>query len=125
MQLMFQNSEEGTELGMGWLDGDVVSIDSNRVRVPHIGWNNVTFKNKLSSCRYLNDNTDFYFDHKYYTNCPKNIIIGTVDYGQTLVAAVRKDNIMGVQFHPEKSHKSGLKLLLGFFEEQGIKRDIL
>lgn len=116
MQLLGNSSEEGSKKGLGWIDGDVLKFDIDKtLKVPHMGWNrvypvkeNVLFKNMYPEPR-------FYFVHTYYFKCNnKEDILATTEYGGKFVSAVNKENIYGVQFHPEKSHKFGMKLLENF-----------
>lgn len=116
MQLLATNSEEnGNHPGLGWIDGTVkkLIIPSN-LKVPHVGWNNIIIKPTSPLFSNNDQNTNFYFDHSYHFECEKKYIIGVCDYGIKVTAAVQKNNIYGVQFHPEKSQTSGLKLFRGF-----------
>ena len=112
MQLFADESEEGSKVkGLGWIPGKVVAMKSGTVRIPHIGWNEVKGldRNVFPGLRY----NQFYFMHsyKFIPEDPK-AIIATTEYGDvSIVSAVRKDNIIGVQFHPEKSQGDGLRLL--------------
>lgn len=119
MQFLFDLSEEmGTHEGLGLLPGKVVRFPDNLgVKVPHMGWNEIVPRREnaltsgLQACSYT------YFVHSYYcepTN-PDDVLL-TVDYGLPVTAAVQRDNIYGVQFHPEKSQTTGLKLLQNFLE---------
>lgn len=109
--------EDGENRGFGWMEGEVVKIKGKFLRVPHIGWNEVNpLDNKLfNGMRY----NFFYFMHSYHF-LPKDeeVIIATTNYGGSrIVSAVRKDNIVGVQFHPEKSQGDGLRFLKNVVEE--------
>lgn len=119
MQLMTKNSEEGNCNGLGWIDAHVkrFQFDDSRMKVPHMGWNEVV--PKLSS-PLLNDfdsleDVRFYHVHSYYVELenPDLEIIRTT-YGISFTSGFQKDNIYGVQFHPEKSHKFGMKMLSNF-----------
>lgn len=115
MQLLFDSSEEGTQSGFGWLSGNVVRLQpSFDVSVPHMGWEslNVHQSGGLLSTERAER---FYFAHSYVA-APSNpdLKLATVKYGIEFTAAIRSENIMGVQFHPEKSHKYGLRLLQRF-----------
>ena len=118
MQLLADKGFENGEFrGLGWIEGDVKEFEKtdNDERIPHIGWNEVNFKEK----KYLFENVisgkDMYFVHSYHFVCKKDInIIATTPYCGHFVSAVRKDNIFGVQFHPEKSQKNGFKILKNF-----------
>ena len=124
MQLLFDSSEEGSLPGLGWVSGEVKKfkfekpvLNEKKINIPHMGWNTV----KSIHLTTLNDNLEskarFYFVHSYYVNCfdKKNILM-TCNYGEEFVCAVNKDNIWGVQFHPEKSHKYGMQLMKNFTE---------
>lgn len=120
-QLFAKHSEEGDCEGLGWIDAEVVKFevsDKIRYKVPHIGWNNV----KIVNPNKLNDSIvqqedQFYFVHSYHlkSNNPADVWM-TTTYDCEFVSAIRKDNIYGVQFHPEKSHDIGMSLLKKFAE---------
>lgn len=117
MQLLANLSEEnGVHEGLGWVPGKVVRINGNEnLRVPHVGWNDVEVKYREPLFERLKGNCNFYFDHSYHFECSKSEnVAAVVQYGIPLVAAVKNDNIHGVQFHPEKSQVNGLRLLKGF-----------
>jgi glutamine amidotransferase len=111
MQLIASTGEETENCkGLGWIEGTVTKINQENMRIPHLGWNQLytTVNSPLKQF----EGKDFYFIHSYHflaTN--QNHVIANVDYGSTYVAAVQKDNIMAVQFHPEKSQQDGLNLL--------------
>lgn len=110
------SSEDKTNRGFGWIKGDVVRIDSSISKVPHMGWNNI-IPHKDGMFRGMTANA-FYFMHSYHLiPSDKNTIAATVKYGGIeLVSAVRKNNIVGVQFHPEKSQGDGLRFFRNFLE---------
>ncbi len=112
-------TEYGCHKGLDWIKGTVNLIKSHEpsVRVPHIGWNEVIFSNKDSLYRDLGDSQIFYFVHSYVF-CPevKNVVSGITYYANEFVSSIEMDNIYAVQFHPEKSHKSGLKVLKNFID---------
>lgn len=123
MQLMSDNGTEGKEteeniVGLGLIGGRVEKISNKRVRLPHIGWNNVKWKSDGS--KIIKDNgreNDYYFVHSYhFVAKDKESVIGTVEYGDQIVAAVKHKNVIGVQFHPEKSQKAGAQLIKNFLE---------
>jgi glutamine amidotransferase len=115
MQLFADSSEEmGHHEGLGWIPGRVTRIKAESLSLPHVGWNNVQHTDPSEIFARLPSGTHFYFDHTYEYVCTKEHVIATVEYGTTIAAAVRRGQIMGVQFHPEKSQTSGLKLLRGF-----------
>lgn len=117
MQLFADVSyEDGITEGFGWIPGEVKKIEDNSVRVPHIGWNNVKYKNEtlFRGIKY----GYFYYMHSYHL-LPKNqdVIMAYTSYGNTnIVAAVKMENIVGVQFHPEKSQGDGLRILKNILE---------
>lgn len=117
MQLFSEYSEEGgVHKGLGWIPGFVRKIKVPLgFAVPHVGWNEVyqVKENKLFT-KYQHS-PDFYFDHSYHFECEEQYKLAYVNYGAEIVSAVQMDNIYGVQFHPEKSQNSGLKLLRSFF----------
>lgn len=123
MQLLFEKSfEYGEHAGLGLIPGEIVTMEGvvpADYKVPHIGWNALHFpKNKEKSpiFKYLEEGDFVYFVHTYYgTNCEESTIAVT-EYGAELTAAVAKDNVYGVQFHPEKSGETGMKILRAFCE---------
>jgi len=119
MQLFCKSSEEGNVKGLGWLDAETVQFKMNDIRykIPHIGWNSINpHKNSLLLKKFDSDHL-FYFVHSYYVHCNNsNDILATTEYSIEFVSAVQKDNILGVQFHPEKSHEWGEQLLKNFLE---------
>lgn len=116
MQLMAESSDEnGLHKGLGWIEGHVKKLNVPApLSVPHVGWNNITIKKNNELFSRLSNNADFYFDHSYYFQCTDQYRAATCSYGIDVTAAVTKNNIFGVQFHPEKSQVSGLKLFRGF-----------
>ncbi len=109
--------ENGEYDGLGLIDGEVVKIDDENgsLRLPHIGWNDVTVVNDLGLGKGFLETPIFYFVHSYhFVPKDRNIIVGECKYGNNLVAIVQRDNIFGAQFHPEKSHKDGLRVLSNF-----------
>ncbi len=118
MQLLASKGHENsTTTGLNFLDGEVVSLKSLKCKfgIPHIGWNDVKFLNDNSLFNNINQNTDFYFDHSYVFDLKdKSKIIGIADYGVKITSIINNENIYGVQFHPEKSSKAGVKLLENF-----------
>lgn len=128
MQMMAKSSEEGKRQGLGWIDGEVKKIKDKSVEglatshepslpLPHMGWNDVKPLGKNSLFGELEKDALFYFLHSYYFNCQRDEdILAVTDYGGEFACAVRHKNIYGVQFHPEKSHRYGIKLLKNFAE---------
>ncbi len=123
MQLLFEKSHEyGEHDGLGLIRGDVITMEGvvpAEFKVPHIGWNSLQFpkgKERSPLFRYIEEGDFVYFVHTYFgTNC-EDSVIATTEYGAHLTAAVAKDNVYGVQFHPEKSGTVGMKILKGFIE---------
>ncbi len=119
LQLLFESSEEspGVE-GLGILKGKIVKIPKgDGLKVPHIGWNSVNLKQKDGIFSGIDDNSYFYFVHSYYLKgADSDAVAGTTEYGVEIECAVQKGNICATQFHPEKSGRSGLKLLKNFIE---------
>ncbi|WP_459775375.1 imidazole glycerol phosphate synthase subunit HisH [Aquifex pyrophilus] len=115
LQLLFEKSyEHGEHRGLGILEGEVKLLPLG-VKIPHIGWNQLWFKKKSEILNGLKEGDFFYFVHSYRV-IPKdeNVVLTTTDYGEYFVSSVEVDNILAVQFHPEKSQKKGLKLLENF-----------
>lgn len=117
MQLLFEQSEEAQKecKGLSFFKGGVPKFETEKV--PQIGWNNVSYPRESILFKGIEENSFFYFLHSYYIQpFEKNIGIGVTDYGIEYISAVNKGNIYGVQFHPEKSGKNGLKLLQNWIE---------
>jgi imidazole glycerol-phosphate synthase subunit HisH len=118
MQLMGKNSEEGVEKGFGWIDASSKKFDNKLLPVPHMMWNTLKLAGK--SKLFINFEADprFYFAHSFYFDCAKTEdIIATTLYSIEFPSVIEHENIVGVQFHPEKSHKIGMKLLSNFNSE--------
>jgi len=118
MQLMALRSQEGDADGLGWLDAETVRFDISdrqRYKVPHVGWNQVSIKKNSSLMSGVQDLSEFYFAHSYYLrmNDPSDVLNETT-YETTFTSAIEKDNIFGVQYHPEKSHDAGVRLITNF-----------
>ena len=115
MQLLMDRSEEGKLSGLGWIKGECKKFifDNKKLKVPHMGWNEVTpINNKL-----CDEVSRFYFVHSYYAQCKnKNNIMLKTNYGIEFVSGIFDGNIFGVQFHPEKSHSYGMKLMKKFID---------
>lgn len=122
LQLLFESSDEspGVE-GLGILKGKIVTIPKdNGLKVPHIGWNSVSLKQKDGVFKGIEDNSYFYFVHSFYLKgADESVIAGVTDYGVEIECAVQKDNLCAVQFHPEKSSNAGLALLKNFLDKEG------
>lgn len=120
MQMLGTGSEEGEEKGLGYIDFYCkrFSFDNNGLRIPHMGWDYVDAKRESAISSVDEKELRFYFVHSYYAVCKDETdILFTCDYGITFTAGVKHNNVYGVQFHPEKSHKYGMKLLKQFVEE--------
>ncbi len=124
MQLLFRKSEEGNLKGLGWLKGNVTKFNFSKInsqkilKVPHMGWNIIKPLNNNYSYSLERNEKRFYFVHSFHVNCEqKSDITASCNYGYEFTCSVRKKNIWGVQFHPEKSHKFGIEFFKNFFEE--------
>jgi glutamine amidotransferase len=122
MQLLADLGHEGGEVpGLGIIPGEVVRLtpSDRSTRIPHVGWNEVYGRDKSPLLDNIPDGSDFYFVHSYYLKAkdPKNVL-ATTPYCGSFVSAVRKDNVLGVQFHPEKSGRMGFQLLKNFLRIQ-------
>ena len=117
MQLLATFSEEnGRHEGLNYIPGIVKKLDlPKNFSVPHVGWNNVDFSKKEPLFTKIDRGGNFYFDHSYHFECDDQFVAAYCDYGVRVTAAVQKENIFGVQFHPERSHTSGLKMFRSFF----------
>ena len=122
MQLLFEKSYEyGEHRGLGLLQGSVVPMKGyipESLKVPHIGWNALDFKKDHKLFKYIKNRDCVYFVHSYYACDCEDSVIATAQYGKPLTAAVAHGNIMGCQFHPEKSGTVGLNILRAFCEEE-------
>ena len=120
IQLFSRKSEEGNLPGLGWIDAETVRFNFNEnhyMKIPHMGWNSVTVKDSESLFQGMNGEIRFYFVHSYYLKCyDESDILSTTSYGFEFVSSIRRDNIYGTQFHPEKSNKFGMQLFQNFVE---------
>ncbi|MHA1539762.1 MAG: imidazole glycerol phosphate synthase subunit HisH [Alphaproteobacteria bacterium] len=111
--------EHGKHAGMGWIAGDVIDLEptDKTLKVPHMGWNNLNIKSSHPVLEGIQTGDDVYFVHSYHYR-PQNTgdILATTEYGEELVALIGRDNILGVQFHPEKSQQVGLRFIQNFIE---------
>jgi glutamine amidotransferase len=116
-QMLFENScEYGRHKGLGLISGDVVPLPAGRV-IPHMGWNLVKLPENMDLLTGLGSEKHFYFAHSYYAEVADDEAkVAFTDYGFDLPASVQKGNIFGMQFHPEKSGKAGLKILQNFYD---------
>jgi glutamine amidotransferase len=119
LQLLMQRSEEGRLPGLGWITGSVIKFKQElmprELKIPHMGWTDVEVCKPSKLFKGLQEDPRFYFVHSYHL-LPDNQDDALVEatYGYKFVAGIERDNIMGVQFHPEKSHRFGLRLLENF-----------
>ena len=117
MQMLFERGHEhGAHEGLGWLEGEVKLLDThNSLKIPHMGWNDLRVAGNHALLKNIKTGEHAYFVHSYHAVC-KNAsdVLATVEYGQTVTAVVGRGNIMGTQFHPEKSQEVGLRLLKNF-----------
>jgi len=120
LQLFCRRSEEGNVAGLGWIDAEAVRFKfpaGSDLRVPHVGWNTLTMRQ--NSCLLINFEPErrFYFTHSFYIKCYNHEdVVASTHYGGEFASVIRHDNIFGVQFHPEKSHKKGTEVYRNFVE---------
>ena len=123
MQLLFEKSEEyGEHEGLGLLKGRVVDMQGRippELMIPHIGWNALHFTSPHPLLRYIKEGDCVYFVHSFYAEGCEESLVATAEYGRELTAIAAKDNVMGCQFHPEKSGAVGLNILRAFCEGVG------
>ena len=116
MQLLTESSQEGPADGLGWIPGTTKKFEKiDEIKIPHMGWNEVSVVQQNKFTESINDESKFYFVHSYYVEVQnrRNSLL-TTNHGTRFDSAICRENIFGVQFHPEKSHKHGLKLLGSF-----------
>lgn len=117
MQLMTKRSTEGSQTGLGWIDAETIRfrVDDPALKVPHMGWNTMHLTRPSAIGEGLDDEARFYFVHSFHLVChDRDDVLGVTTYGYEFASSIERDNIMGVQFHPEKSHRFGLQLLKNF-----------
>jgi glutamine amidotransferase len=117
MQLMTNVSEEGDVNGLGLIDAQTkkFQLQDKSLKIPHMGWNEVSWQKESPILNSLSEKPRYYFVHSYFVECNnQNDVLGTTHYGQDFVSAFQHENIIGMQFHPEKSHKFGMELLQNF-----------
>ncbi len=115
MQLLFERSEEGGAEGLGVLPGEVLRFKSDKgLKVPHMGWNRLSQQAGSSLFEGINEGIRFYFIHSYHVSTNPDLVLASCEYGVSFPAVIGKGNLTAVQFHPEKSHHQGLRLLENF-----------
>lgn len=119
MQLIAKKSyENGENEGLGWVNAEVVKFDfsnkNKKLKVPHVGWNEIVFNNENKLLDGIDELSDVYFVHSYFFRTDEDIVSTYTEYGFNFVSSINKDNIYAFQFHPEKSQKIGLKIIENF-----------
>ena len=116
MQLFADNSmENGNHKGLGWISGTIKKLPSEQLKMPHMGWNTIQILNRNS--KIIPRETDYYFVHSYYFDCKhKENVLAETNYGINFPSIVNKENIYGLQFHPEKSSDQGLDIIKSFLK---------
>lgn len=122
IQLFCNTSEEGVESGLGWINADVVKFNSERMesfqKIPHMGWAETQSHNENKLICLDEVIPRYYYVHSYHLDChDRSLVLSTAKYGYEFVSAIQSGNIIGVQFHPEKSHRFGMALLKNFIEK--------
>tara|TARA_Y100001935_G_scaffold58332_1_gene48832 strand:+ start:1020 stop:1661 length:642 start_codon:yes stop_codon:yes gene_type:complete len=120
MQLLANSSSEyGYTEGLSWIDGEVnsIKITQKNIKIPHMGWNSILFETDHPLLKNIKKDEDFYFVHSYKFNVKNNdFVLAKTNYGSDITAIVIKDNILGTQFHPEKSQIAGIQFIKNFIE---------
>ncbi len=121
MQLLFDKSYEfGETEGLGLISGEVVEFDKSkfqtRLKVPHMGWNEIFIQKNSPLLNGIDNETYLYFVHSFHATCADEFIVAKTTYGYDFPSVVQKENIFGFQPHPEKSHENGLKILKNFIQ---------
>ncbi|MBW8059991.1 MAG: imidazole glycerol phosphate synthase subunit HisH [Solirubrobacterales bacterium] len=115
LQLLFESTTElGGAAGLGLLPGEVAELDAGGLKVPHIGWSPVRWEKGSRLAQGIDSETPFYFVHSFAPRPAPDELLGTAAYGARFACAAERDNVFGVQFHPEKSSAAGLRLLSNF-----------
>ena len=120
MELMAETSEEGNAQGLGWLRGRTIRFrieDTARHKVPHMGWNQISIRRPSELLRNVDEGAEFYFAHSYHLAlATDDDVVSETEYEMRFPSGIERDNIFGVQFHPEKSHDSGARVLKNFVD---------
>jgi len=120
MQLMATTSQESDKPGLQWLDAEAVRMKvslTSRLKVPHMGWNRIEIKKASALMKGVENLSEFYFAHSYHLKLSdRSDLLTETEYGISFPSAVERNNIFGVQFHPEKSHRTGVQVLKNFVE---------
>lgn len=116
LQLLFESSEESPNVkGLGILKGKIVRFsEENNLKIPHIGWNSLSYPKKGTLFEGISENSYVYFVHSYYLQADEDVVVATSEYGNLIHASIEKDNLFACQFHPEKSSEVGLAILRNF-----------
>lgn len=121
MQLMTRHSEEGNCNGLGWIEGKTLLFPKSKLKIPHIGWNNIQVAQQHPVLSTAKPSDYFYFAHSYYVHCAqKENILCTTEYGVSFHSGIVNENIIGLQFHPEKSHQAGLSIIQKFIDHHYV-----
>lgn len=119
MQMFSSRSEEGDVEGLGWIDAATRRLPSREAKIPHLGWSEVHAHRQHPCMEGIDADTCFYFAHSYHVDCQDAaVVLGWSRHGIRFASAIAKDNLFGIQFHPEKSHRQGMKLLENFVRWQ-------
>ncbi len=122
MQLMTRKSEEGVLPGLGWFDAETIRFRSEgaqKLKIPHMGWNHILVKNPQLNLLKKDKKYRFYFVHSYFVKCSNpNDVLFTTKYGIEFHSAIKKDNLLGMQFHPEKSLHFGMDIFESFCQTE-------
>ncbi|MBD65295.1 MAG: imidazole glycerol phosphate synthase subunit HisH [Halobacteriovoraceae bacterium] len=115
MQMMADSSEEGSKSGLGWIKGTVKKINiEKKYPLPHMGWNQLKIVKNHEIMRSLSDNSEFYFLHSYHVEVEDEYVLAISNYGESICSVINKENVYGMQCHPEKSHQYGIQFLKNF-----------
>ena len=118
MQILASKSEEGVKEGLNFIEGKIVKLNTNKP-MPHMGWNSIKIKKKSKILEDIKDIDKFYFLHSYYykKSVDRDFIIATSEYEHEITSIIGLNNVIGIQFHPEKSHKQGTIILENFYKK--------